>query len=356
MKEEIRCVKKTRVEMDCYFLGPFLINGKYAKGEFNVPFITTEIPLLKAINRGRSIACQIEGVRTEIVKNEMTRAPLITAASNEVALFLVEYIKKNFRELAGVVSETTKFGKLTSIYPVIKEGGTDVYLRVGMFCGDAAGHNMSEKGAIAVCQHLESLLQFKGKISLFSISSNFCTDKKISKINARYGRGKWVVASARVPGKIMERRLGVSAKRFFDLHYKKNIVGSELAGIQSGQNSHHANMVAAIFLATGQDLGNVVEGSAGNDFVVCHENGDLTFTVEMPCLILGTLGGGVMFPYAQENLLKIGCAGSGDPPGSNALKFAEIVAAAVWAGEFSTMAELTKGAKFIDDHLKTERG
>jgi hydroxymethylglutaryl-CoA reductase (NADPH) len=352
-KTEIRCVEKIKVEMDCYFLGPFLVRGEYADGEFNVPFITTELPVILAVNRGRKIGNLAGGVNVKILKDEMTRAPLITTVSHETALRLEKYIKEHFPILEGIVSETTRFGRLTSVETRIYE--MDLYMRVGMFCGDAAGHNMSEKGAIAICKHLENLPEFRGKISLLSVSSNFCTDKKASAINLSRGRGKWVKASAEVPRAIVETGLGVSPEQIVELNYKKNVVGSRLAGILGGQNSHYANMVAAVFLATGQDIANVVEGSMGYTTALCTREGNLEFSIEMPCLIVGTVGGGTQLPYARKNLRKIGCLGGGNPPGVNAKKFAEIIGAVVWAGELSTMAELAKGADFIRAHLDFER-
>ena len=45
------------------------------------------------------------------------------------------------------------------------------------------------------------------------------------------------------------------------LNTKKNLVGSALAGAIGGFNAHAANIVAAVFLATGQDMAQVVESS-----------------------------------------------------------------------------------------------
>ncbi|MBI4738390.1 hypothetical protein HY772_02300 [Candidatus Woesearchaeota archaeon] len=63
------------------------------------------------------------------------------------------------------------------------------------------------------------------------------------------------------------------------MNYKKNHVGSRLAGCVGGMNAHHANIVAAMYLALGQDVANVVEGSLGSTSVVCNKDGSTAFEV-----------------------------------------------------------------------------
>jgi len=45
-----------------------------------------------------------------------------------------------------------------------------------------------------------------------------------------------------------------------DVVYRKNLVGSAVAGSMGGFNAHAANIVAAVFLATGQDPAQVRSG------------------------------------------------------------------------------------------------
>lgn len=350
---EIRCKERFKVEKECFVLGPFLIHGNYAEGEFDVPLITTEEPLILSINRGRSATYLVGGIGVEILKDEMTRAPLVETNSHDSALRLASYIKTHFNELVVVADTTTRFGKIRSLDPRVYN--SDIYLRIGMFCGDAAGHNMVELASIAIVEYLKNLPEFKGCISRYAVSSNYCTDKKASLVNFQEGRGKWVKARAIIPGKIVREKLKTTPRRITQLNYKKNVCGSRLACAYGGQNSHYANIIAAIFQAAGQDVANVVEGSLGTTTAKCNSNGDLKFGIEMPCLICGTIGGGTRFPYARENLKKMGCVEGGNPPGANAKKFAEIIAAVVLAGELSTMAALTTGGEFIKPHLELER-
>ena len=124
-----------------------------------------------------------------------------------------------------------------------------------------------------------------------------------------------------------------------------------------GNNAHAANIVTAIFIATGQDAAQVVEASncitkmeaTGSD------NRDLHVTVTMPCIEVGTVGGGTILS-AQGNCLDLlGVRGShSSNPGNNARQLARIIAATVLAGELSLMAALCSG-HLVSSHLRHNR-
>jgi hydroxymethylglutaryl-CoA reductase (NADPH) len=104
-----------------------------------------------------------------------------------------------------------------------------------------------------------------------------------------------------------------------------------------GANAHAANMVAAVFLATGQDPAQVTEGAL--TLTTCENvDGDLYIAVRMPAIEVGTVGGGTSLPTQAEALDIIGCRGAG-----KARKLAEIIAATVLAGELSTLAAQAAG-------------
>ncbi len=281
----------------------------------------------------------------------MTRAPLLTAKNPKTAKKVRNYIKKYWNTILKEVAEsTTRYGKLTSLET--KVVGVDIYMRMGMFCGDAAGHNMTTKAAQEICHHLEE--KFLDKVKLISISSNYCTDKKPVKINIEKGRGKTVRATATIPEYLIKEHLRTTGKELEKLNYKKNIVGSKLAG-SLGKNAHHANIVAAFLLPTGQDIANVVEGSLGETIVDFSDN-ELYFSVVLPSIIVGTVGGGIdHLPYAIENLKLLGCYGGGNPIGSNSKKLTEILAGCVGAGELSLLAALLNKRELIDAHIRFER-
>jgi hydroxymethylglutaryl-CoA reductase (NADPH) len=104
-----------------------------------------------------------------------------------------------------------------------------------------------------------------------------------------------------------------------------------------GFNAHAANMVAALYLATGQDPAQVVEASSA--MTVCEEvDGDLYISVRMPAVEIGTVGGGTKLPAQSEALSIMDCKGAG-----KAHKFSELVAVTVLAGELSTLGAQAAG-------------
>jgi hydroxymethylglutaryl-CoA reductase (NADPH) len=171
---------------------------------------------------------------------------------------------------------------------------------------------------------------------LVALSGNMCTDKKASALNLIEGRGKSVVAEVTLPEKLVSEKLHASSAAIADVNTRKNLVGSAKAGAM-GYNAHFANVVAAIFIATGQDAAQVVEGSLGFTTAEADDDG-LYFAVSLPALEVGTVGGGTKLPTQQECLKIMGLAGPG-----NARAFAEAVACAVLAGELSLLGAIAAG-------------
>jgi hydroxymethylglutaryl-CoA reductase (NADPH) len=160
--------------------------------------------------------------------------------------------------------------------------------------------------------------------------------KKPAAINIVEGRGKSVVADILIPEEIVEKKLKTTADAIVEVNTAKNLIGSAASGAMA-YNAHYANMVAAIFLATGQDAAHVVEGSLGITTAE-NRNGDLYFSVNLPDLPVATVGGGTSLEVAHEGLEILGVAGS-----NHAREFAEIVASTVLAGELSLVGALAAG-------------
>ena len=327
-----------------YGIGPALINGEYAQGEIPIVVATNETAMIPSIARGLKVTKLAGGIETHVLKDEMTRAPLVVARTSADAEEIKAYLDTHYDRVAAAVNATTRYGHTESIETITdNEERRGLYIRLGMFCGDAAGHNMTTIGGNALINHL--LERFGEKIELTDSSSNRCTDKKPALVNKQNGRGKWVKAETVIPQEIVERNLRTSAEEVEKHYLWKIIRGSELAG-SLGRNAHHANLVNAVYNATGQDTANTVDSSYG-DTIIEARGGDLYFAVDMPVIIVGTVGGGTKQHYAQRHLEMMGCFGPGEPSGSHARKLAEIVAATTLAGELSLIASLTKG-----DHMK----
>ena len=136
---------------------------------------------------------------------------------------------------------------------------------------------------------------------------------------------------------VVKQILKTTPEKIAEVVLRKVLIGSAMAG-SMGFNAHYANTIAAIFTATGQDLGHVVEGSLGMTTAEVLKNGNLYFSIYLPSLMIGTVGGGTHLPTQQEALKIMGVKGSGDT-----LKMAEIIGSAVLALEISLIASQAEG-------------
>jgi hydroxymethylglutaryl-CoA reductase (NADPH) len=152
------------------------------------------------------------------------------------------------------------------------------------------------------------------------------------------GRGRTVAAGISLPGSLIREVFKTDARTLAEVNMRKNLVGSARAG-SFGFNAHAANVIAAMFIACGQDPAHVVEGSLAVTTVDLTEDG-VYVAVTLPSLPVGTVGGGTGIATQQECLNLLGVAGGGKPPGAHARKFAEIIAGAVLAGELSLLGAL----------------
>ncbi len=318
--------------------GEIKIDGDYAKGKYYLPLATTEGALVASVNRGCSIITKSGGTTVRVFKNMMTRAPVFKFGSLEETKDFYDWLMlpETFDKMKKAADATTRFGELLEAQPFVS--GNNVHLRLGFDTKDAMGMNMITIASEAITK----LIADEKGVPCVSLSGNMCTDKKPTAINAILGRGKTVIAEARLSASFIEETLKCTAESMFDVNYRKNFIGSMRAG-SLGFNAHAANIVAAVFLACGQDPAHVVEGSLCITEMDLADNGDLVCSVTMPAVEVGTVGGGTSIATQQECLKLLGVAGAGAVPGENALALSEIVAAAVLAGEVSLVAAQAAG-------------
>ena len=312
------------------YAGPVTVAGEYAFGEFLVPLATTEGALIASISRGMSVINASGGSRTRVFGDYMTRAPVLRVRGLEHACQCIQWIDAHEDEIKAAAASTTAHGKLVKIekYPM----GRGIYLRFSFETGDAMGMNMATIASEAACRIIE---EATGAV-MVSVSGNMCSDKKAAAINMIEGRGKTVVAEALIPSEIVESKLHTTAEAIVETNIRKNLIGSSMSGTL-GANAHAANMVAAFYIATGQDPAQVVGGSL--TLTNCENiDGNLYISVRMPAVELGTVGGGTSLPCQSEALEIMGCKGAG-----KARKLAEILSVTVLAGELSTLAAQAAG-------------
>lgn len=311
--------------------GPLKINGDNCKREVFIPLATSEGALVASINRGASTITASGGVNAHVISDIMTRAPVIKTENATQSLQIKQWFIDNFDELKEIAESTTSHGKLLKIDPILI-AGSYIYPRFVYSTGDSMGMNMVTIATEKILDKLASETNARH----IALSGNACVDKKPAAINMVEGRGKSVVADILIPKDIVNKKLKTTAEAIEEVNVAKNLIGSAISGSLS-YNAHYANMIAAIFLATGQDAAHVVEGSLGITTAEARD-GDLYFSVNLPDLPVATVGGGTSLEVANEGLNILGVAGSG-----KAREFAEIVASTVLAGELSLVGALAAG-------------
>ncbi len=336
-------------EVPFNWVGPVLLKGDIDGELIDLPLATYEQPLWPSVNRGARVTKKSGGIQVTLIDERMSRSLLLQAPSASQALQLIKELKSNLPALQKVVSSSSRFAKLIDINSRII--GDLLYLRLEFTTGDASGHNMVTYAADHIMRHL---LETKPDFKYVSISGNYCTDKKVSAVNATLGRGKSVVAETTLPRNLVKRFLKTTPEAFVDLHIKKNLIGSIISGGLHTANAHAANMLLAFYLATGQDAANIVEGSQ----VVNHSevrNGDLYFSSSCPNLILGSVGNGKDLDFVNTVMQHIGCRKEGVEAGVNARRLALIAASCVLCGELSLLDAQTNEGELMKSHLKLER-
>ncbi len=308
-------------------VGPFCITGEYAKGEFYVPLATTEGALVASVNRGAK-ACSKKGIISMVQNVGVTRGPVLKAKTIGGAAKIEKWIWEHMEELANKAEETSSHIKLTDI--VVKKAGLYLFVRFSFNTDKAMGMNM----ATIASQNISSYIAKKTKSFLIAVAGNFDIDKKPAWLNSLYGRGYVVQSEAIIDKSTVETILKTTPKLVFEVWKTKCLIGSALSG-SIGFNAHHANIVAAFYAATGQDLAHIVEGSLGMTIVDILEDGSLYISVNLPSIMVGVIGGGTQLVTQGEAL---GILKTNSP-----FALAEILGAAVLAGELSLLSSLSVG-------------
>lgn len=236
--------------------GPIIVDGQ----SFFLPMATTEGVLVASTSRGSKAINAGGGAVTVLTGDGMTRGPCVafeTLARAGAAKMWLDS-EEGSQIMKDAFNSTSRFARLQNIKTAL--AGTYLYPRFKTTTGDAMGMNMISKGVEHALNVMATEAGFED-MDIISVSGNFCTDKKPAAVNWIDGRGKSVVAEAIIPGHIVKSVLKTDVDTLVELNVAKNLVGSAMAGSIGGFNAQAANIVAAIFLATGQDPAQVVESA-----------------------------------------------------------------------------------------------
>ena len=322
------------------FAGPITINGEHAQGEFLIPMATTEGTLVASYNRGIKVLNLSGGVKCSVVGDAMQRAPVFVFDDARQARDFVKWVQDHLDKIREEAEATSSVARLQYIDYFL--ASKFAYLRFNYTTGDAAGQNMVGRATFAACSWVLDHYEHKDHIRHFYLESNFATDKKASQVNLMRTRGKRVTAEAVVKRNVLIETMRVEPE---NLVYHAGVanVGSILSGANNN-GLHSANAITAIFIATGQDVANVAESSAGVVYTELTREGDMYLSITIPSLIVATYGGGTGLATQRECLELLGCVGRG-----KVNRFAEIVAGAVLAGEIS-LASAISSSDWVSSH------
>ncbi|KAL3525142.1 hypothetical protein ACH5RR_013514 [Cinchona calisaya] len=337
------------VQLPVGIAGPLLLDGR----EFTVPMATTEGCLVASTNRGCKAIFASGGATSVLLRDAMTRAPVVRFATAKRAAELKLFVEDpmNFDTLSVVFNKSSRFARLQSIRCAI--AGKNLFMRFSCSTGDAMGMNMVSKGVQNVLDFLQNDFP---DMDVIGISGNYCADKKPAAVNWIEGRGKSVVCEAIIKEEIVKKVLKTEVAALVELNMLKNLTGSAMAGALGGFNAHASNIVSAVYLATGQDPAQNVESSHCITMMEAVNDGkDLHISVSMPSIEVGTVGGGTQLASQSACLNLLGVKGANkEAAGANARLLATIVAGSVLAGELSLMSAISAG-QLVRSHMKYNR-
>jgi hydroxymethylglutaryl-CoA reductase (NADPH) len=333
------------VQIPLGIAGPLKIKSDLFEKEVFLPLATTEGALVASVSRGCKAVTLSGGASVESRKIGITRAPVFVLDNQDERKKFLEWVSANFKQLKDSAESTSSHLTLLEIKPYSM--GRNVYLRFRFDSQDAMGMNMA---TIAVAKAVEQI-QKKTLVSSVALSGNMCVDKKPNLLNFITGRGYSVSAEVLIPQKIVESVLKTRIDNIVEVAQRKLMYGSILSG-SIGANAHYANVLAAIFIATGQDVAHVAECCVGITTIE-ELKGNLYASIYLPDLVVGTIGGGTWLETQKESLSIMEI--NGGNYGKNGLKLSEIIGGAVLAGEISLLASLAENS-LASAHQKLGRG
>jgi hydroxymethylglutaryl-CoA reductase (NADPH) len=329
------------VQVPLGIAGPLAIRGTYAKGIFYVPLATTEGALVRSYERGMLTLTRAGGVITRVYQDENRVSPVFQLSDVASAHDFVIQLTQDFSTIKHEAESTTNHGKLLRLecHPV----GREVIVNFCYYTADAHGMNMIVKATERACQWILRTTQAKN----FYLFSGLSSEKRGSGFLLNGGKGKKVTAGATLSADLIKSYLHITPAKLVDLWH--HTVLGHMQGNAIGYNAHYANGLAALFIACGQDVANIVNSAVGITNFELQDDGQAYVSVTLPSLTVGTVGGGTGLGTGHECLQMLGAAGNG-----GALKFAEIAAATLLAGEIS-MAAAIASQEFTQAHDKYGR-
>jgi NADP-dependent 3-hydroxy-3-methylglutaryl-CoA reductase len=316
--------------------GPLKVNGQFANGIFLAPFATVEAVITLSASRGAQVINESGGIRTKIFRRQMLRAPFFQFRNLDECEVFIRWIKDNYASIAAECNKLSRHGKLDDIREYVI--GNSVHLKFCFSTGDAAGQNMvtimTDNGTIWIRKQFEA--DTGVKIRFYAVEGNLAGDKKINFLNLNSDtstRGARVFTEVLLKKDAIESIFACSMDAFLAEANNANI-GNLVAGTPGGLSVNAVNVIAAMYAATGQDLGCVYESGSQHIFWEPMVEG-IYWSSTFSSIITGTVSNAQRLPTQKECLTILGCEGE-----NSASKLAELIAAFSVALDISTLASV----------------
>ncbi|HCI03820.1 MAG: hypothetical protein QF755_04730 [Candidatus Peribacteraceae bacterium] len=300
-----------------------------AATDIYLPLATTEAALVASVNRGCKALNLAGGVKTSSTYHGMTRSLAFRILNSQLSI--LNSIQKLEAQWKQVGENTSNHLKIISF--CIDEVDDHIFLTINCDTDEAMGMNMVTIAAQAIGEWLQSNIE---GLEFVTVAGNVDSDKKPSKRTHDLGRGYEVIAEAEISEDIVREVLKSDPESLVKTAHAKLDVGSKVAG-SLGSNLHVANIIAALYLATGQDAAHTVEGSLTDTTIdtLRSQQSTINIKIRCPAILVGVRGGGTGLP-AQNQCLDLIMKANCQLPKCQLL--AESIGAAVLAGEISLLA------------------
>jgi len=323
--------------------GPLRINGRAAKGEFFIPLATSEGTLVASFQHAFNAMNRCGGASALCSEHQVSRAPCFEFASLAEAHSFAAWLPSCLGVLQEVAATTSRYCRLRTVQTSVV--GNTVYALFQYSTGDAAGQNMVTLATQAICERI--LRNAPNAPRSWLMESMLSGDKRATPMAFRAARGRNVSAELVLPARQLSRYWRTDAEQM-ERAWRQAVNAAAQTGAV-GLQGNVANALAAMFIACGQDVACVAEATTALTRVERTRTGEVYFSITLPNLIVGTVGGGTYLPTAAECLSMLGCNGSGSVE-----KFAEICAVVALAGEVALVGAMA-GGQFASAHASGGR-
>lgn len=334
------------VEIPVGLVGPLLFRNEGVTEQVFCAAGTLEGALVASMNRGAKAISMSGGFSAEVHHQKMVRSPLFILHSDQAALRFENWVEENTAAIAKHAESFSNHARLLEIIPF--RHNENVHLKFVYTTGDAAGQNMTTTctwhAMLWVVENFE--IHTGIKIEHYVIEGNGASDKKVSRFLNEHGRGLKVVAKCVLLEDVIHKVLRTTSDNLLRFHLPAQFITANDGMI--AYNINIANAIAAIFVATGQDLASIHESSVG-EFSMKKVPEGLEVKMTLPSLVVGTVGGGTNLPKQQECLKLMACNGSG-----KINRFAQLIAGFALSLDISTNAAIVSG-EFAKAHEKLGR-